>query len=218
VALNLLLVADVVCYFGVRRSLPPLLQGSGGVLAWAMSLQFVYLGFLGVAVTMAAQLGVFGPATDPDRSLKFVRAAYLWLLVAMAMLAALPIYNHLTHQGFSHAFFGAYRHALTVGFISLMIVGISSRVCPLLAGLDPHRMNSLNLAFVLLNVGNATRVVFQILTDFQPWAFSVMGISGFIEVTALSLYGIDLWRTLNAGAKQAVQPGLVALRGAAEVA
>ena len=36
---------------------------------------------------------VFGRAAGPDRSLKFVRAAYAWLLVSLAMLVLLPAYQ-----------------------------------------------------------------------------------------------------------------------------
>jgi len=44
---------------------------------------------------------------------------------------------------FSHAFFGAYRHALTVGFITMMIVGVSSKIVPTLSGLDVQSTTSL---------------------------------------------------------------------------
>ena len=59
------------------------------------------------------------------------------------MLVFTPIYNFAiympitgSHVPFSHAFFGAYRHALTVGFIMMMIVGVSSKVVPTLSGVD----------------------------------------------------------------------------------
>ncbi len=115
------------------------------------------------------------------------------------MLALFPLYNRLTGQAFSHAFLGAYRHALTVGFISMMILGVSSKVVPTLSGIDPSRLGSLWLPFVLLNLGNSLRVSFQILTDhFEGWPFAVMGVSGFIEVTALVLWSYDLWKCINA--------------------
>jgi hypothetical protein len=52
------------------------------------------------------------------------------------MLVALPFYqlgvvaklapdSAAAHIGFSHAYYGAVRHAITVGFISLMIVGVA---------------------------------------------------------------------------------------------
>jgi len=124
------------------------------------------------------------------------------------MLVFTPIYNFgiympLTgsHVPFSHAFFGAYRHALTVGFIMMMIVGVSSKVVPALSGIDMKRTNSLWLTFVLLNAGNLTRVSFQIATDFSSAAYPVMGISGFIEVVGLTLWGYELFSNMRAGKK-----------------
>lgn len=57
---------------------------------------------------------------------KFVRAAYLWLVISLIMVVLLPLYNALSGTGFSHAYFGAARHAVTVGFITMMILGVSS--------------------------------------------------------------------------------------------
>lgn len=163
-----------------------------------------------VAIGTPRQYRLFGPVPDSerDRSLKFIRAAYIWFIIAAAMLVFTPIYNfgiYMPLTGsrvpFSHAFFGAYRHALTVGFIMMMIVGVSSKVVPTLSGVDVRRANSLWPTFLLLNLGNVTRVSFQIATDFHPTAFSVMGVSGFIEVVGLSLWGYELIANMRAGKK-----------------
>jgi hypothetical protein len=50
-----------------------------------------------------------------------------------------------------------------------------------------------------LNLGNVTRVTFQIATDFSPTAYRIMGISGFIEVVALSLWGYELFANMRTG-------------------
>ena len=163
-----------------------------------------------IAVVTPFQYGLFGavPESERDRGLKFIRAAYVWFIVATAMLVFTPIYNFgiympLTgsHVPFSHAFFGAYRHALTVGFIMMMIVGVSSKVVPTLSGVDLRRARSLWPTFLLLNLGNLTRVSFQIATDFSPAAYRVMGISGFIEVVGLTLWGYELFANMRAGKK-----------------
>src|SRR5690349_23684200 len=93
------------------------------------------------------------------------------------------------------------RHALTVGFIMMMIVGVSSKVVPTLSGVDVRRANSLWPTFILLNLGNLTRVSFQIATDFSPAAYSVMGVSGFIEVVGLTLWGYELFANMRVGKK-----------------
>jgi hypothetical protein len=130
--------------------------------------------------------------------LKFIRAAYGWLLFAMAVLPFFLVYSVLTHQGFSHAFMGSYRHAYTVGFVSMMILGVASRVVPILAGVDSKRISALWGPFILINVGCGGRVVLQILTDFIPSvAYRLVGVTGFIEVTALAWWGLELWHTMN---------------------
>ncbi len=89
---------------------------------------------------------------------------------------------------------GSHRHAFTVGFISMMILG----VVPILAGIGSKLMNSLWAPFLLFNVGCAGRVLLQVLTDFVPnVAYPLVGVTGFIEFTALLWWGIELWRTMN---------------------
>jgi hypothetical protein len=83
-----------------------------------------------------------------------------------------------------------------VGFIIMMILGVSSKVVPVLGGLDPRRLSSLRATFWLVNIGNTMRVVFQILTDSQSWAYPSMGISAWVEVTGVILWAIDLWRAM----------------------
>ena len=186
---------------------------------WLLTFQWlaaVVLLVIAVATPFQYRLFAAVPASESDRGLKFIRAAHIWFIVATAMLVFTPIYNFgiympLTgsHSPFSHAFFGAYRHALTVGFIMMMIVGVSSKVVPTLSGIDVKRTNSLWPTFVLLNLGNLTRVSFQIATDFSPAAYPVMGISGFIEVVGLTLWGYELFSNIRVGKKLEKESGVL---------
>lgn len=171
-----------------------------------------------IAVGTLFQYRVFGtvPDDERDRGLKFVRAAHLWFILATAMLVFAPIYNFVIYMPltgsqvpFSHAFFGAYRHSLTVGFIMMMIVGVSSKVVPTLAGVDVRSARSLWPTFLLLNLGNLTRVSFQVATDFSPTAYKVMGVSGAIEVLGLSLWAFELIANIRAGKRLENQSTLV---------
>jgi hypothetical protein len=176
---------------------------------WLLTLQWLATTVvLIIAVSLPGQYRLFGtvPESERDRGLKFIRAAHVWFIVAAIMLVAVPLYNfgiYMTVAGgkfpFSHAFFGAYRHALTVGFIMMMIVGVSSKVVPTLSGVDIRRTTNLWPTFVLLNVGNALRVSTEIATDFTPAAYGVMGFSGFIEVIGLGLWAFELVRNMRYG-------------------
>ena len=167
-------------------------------LYFAIGLELAYLLMPLWAVLLARQIGVFRKPSQPDRTFKFIRAAYVWLLISCAMMPFFPLYGALTHQAFAHTYMGSHRHAFTVGFISMMILGVSSRVVPILAGIDGKRMNSLWAPFILFNVGCAGRVLLQVLTDFVPnVAYPLIGFTGFIELTALLWWGIELWHTMN---------------------
>ena len=178
---------------------------------WLLMLQWLAsIVLLAIAITTPFQYRLFGAVAENenDRGLKFIRAAHVWFIVATAMLVFTPVYNfgiYMPITGsqvpFSHAYFGAYRHALTVGFIMMMIVGVSSSVVPTLSGVDVRRANSLWPTFVLLNLGNLTRVSFQIATDFSPAAYPVMGVSGFIEVVGLTLWGYELVANMRVAKK-----------------
>jgi hypothetical protein len=206
--MNLSLVLNVLSYVLLLTTHNPV---------FALMLELAWVQIPLWAVLLVKQLRIFARPTASDRSFKFVRAAYVWLLVAAFLMPMFPFYGWLTNQMFSHAFWGAQRHALTVGFISMMILGISSRVTPILSGVDSRKLDSLWVPFVLINIGNAGRVVLQILTDFVPSvAYPLIGFTGFIEVTALAWWGIGLWRLMNhraEGAPQEVLPKLVTITG-----
>lgn len=137
-----------------------------------------------------------GKVTGNDRSIKFIRAAHVWFAVSLMMLALEPFYNRLTGQVFSHAFHGAMRHAITVGFISMTILGVGAKVVANLNGLDTSKLSKLWLPFVLINTGCFLRVSNQVVTDFLPLSFNTLGVSGTLEVAALTLWAAHLARMM----------------------
>jgi hypothetical protein len=146
------------------------------------------------------------PTPVQDRSAKFVRAAYGWLAVSLIMLLLLPVYQVVSQIPFSHAYYGAIRHAITVGFISLMIMGMAGKVVPTLNGVDPRTLPALWGPFLLINLGCFLRVSLQTLTDWHPGFFMAVGISGTLEVTALAWWGLHLARIMRAGKRMEREP------------
>lgn len=187
--MNFSLVLDIFSYVALFRT-----HNS----YFAIGLEAAYLMMPLWALLLARQLGVLRRPGNSDRSFKFIRAAYVWLIVATAMLPLSPLYGAIVHQWFAHSYMGAQRHAITVGFISLMILGVSARVVPILAGVDSKKLDPLWGPFVLINLGCAGRVGLQVLTDFAPAvAYPLLGLTGFLEVAALAWWGIGLWRVMN---------------------
>jgi hypothetical protein len=164
---------------------------------WGVALELSVLGLLISVAVLVRAFGVFSVKVDSDRSLRFIRAAWAWSLVALTLFALMPVYTASKGVVFSHAYFGGYRHAFTVGFISLMIVGVSSKIVPVLCGLNPTQVGTLRATFWLINIGNGMRVAFQILTDSYTWAYPVMAASAWIEVAGLAIWAVDLWRSMS---------------------
>ncbi len=129
---------------------------------------------------------------------KFIKAALFWFFVAEAGLLTFNLYQFTTGKEISYAMFGSYRHAIFVGFISMMIIGCASKMIPMSLGTQLYSYRILFWTFVLLNLGNAFRVLCQPLAvDYHINAlFLPMGLSGFIEDTALVLFGYNVWKTV----------------------
>jgi hypothetical protein len=171
--------------------------------AWAALWYGGVLLLFGAVAALVWSWRLHQPMWRPDRSVKYIRAAYGWLLLSLAMLVLLPAYqfgllrvfaptSHAAEIGFSHAWYGAIRHAATVGFISMMILGVSAKFVPVFSGVDGRTLTPLWAPFLLLNIGCALRVTFQTLTDFTTLAFPLAGVSGLLEVTALTIWGMHL--------------------------
>lgn len=148
------------------------------------------------AALFVANLRTFSNGAAPDCSLKFVRAAQVWLVVALAMLVLAPGYFALIGTHFSHAWYGAMRHAITVGFISLTIMGVAAKVVSAHAPLGARPVGTLSLPFLLMNLGCALRVTMQVATDFSAAAFPVAGASGVLEVASLARVMLTRRRTV----------------------
>lgn len=209
--LSLGLGLDILAWIAFRVMKAP----SWAVASWLGTSAYALGAFL-----LAVELRAFTRG-DADRSTKFIRAAFGWLAVACVMVFAEPFYGRVLGLRFSHAYHGAIRHAFTVGFVSLMILGVSSKVVPILQGIDVRSLPGLWAPFVLINAGNALRVFFQVATDFAPGpAFPVMGLSGTLEVAGLTLWGVHLWRLMapKAASAPASRGSITAERTVASIA
>jgi hypothetical protein len=104
---------------------------------------------------------------------------------------------------FSHAYHGAVRHAITVGFISTMIMGFAGKVVPTLNGIDVRRLSKLTGPFLLVNLGCLLRVALQALTDWSAGIYPLLGISGTLEVAGLAWWGLGLVGIIARGQRAA---------------
>jgi hypothetical protein len=108
------------------------------------------------------------------------------------MMVLEPLHLVAVGTEFSHAYVGAVRHAVTVGFISQMIVGVGAHIVNRMRGVPQGSQASLWPTFLLLNLGNAGRVALEVGTDYSPAAFLPMGATGFVELTGIAIWGFTL--------------------------
>lgn len=192
------LVAEIALFLAYRWS---------GSHVLAAFLLLAWVAMMAGVVGIALPWRLWRPFPEPDRSGKFVRTAYLWLMIAMSLLLAMPLYNAAAGTPFSHAYFGAARHAITVGFVSLMIMGMAAKVVPTLNGIAPARLSQLWGPFLLVNVGCTLRVLLQILTDWTSLAYVPIGLSGTLEVIGLAWWGTGLVLLIVGGMRAQADQG-----------
>jgi hypothetical protein len=123
----------------------------------------------------------------------FVRAAYVWLLVAAGLglwaAAAGPATAGVT---------GASRHALTVGCLTTMVFSVAPRILPtftLRTRLFSPRLMA--LALVTLTAGCAMRVVAEILAyqGYAAGAWTWLPVSAAIELSAVAVFATNMAAT-----------------------
>lgn len=123
----------------------------------------------------------------------FVRLTYGWLVISCVLaLLAVP---------FDHAggLWGASRHALTVGFAAGMVFVLGPRILPAFCGMRVLWSRRLMFwSLLLLGGGCLLRVSSEPLAYENLWtpAWEVLTISALVELTAVSLFAINIVATL----------------------
>lgn len=132
-----------------------------------------------------------------DRSYeKAIKAAYVWLVIAL-IIFVFSVF--LKQRELAYLFHGSANHAITVGFITMMIIGYSSKMIPTFTGINLFSTRLSDITFIMLNTGIFIRVFSQIMVGFYGGPFYLASISsGWIEVAGLALFGINVWKTMNA--------------------
>ncbi len=148
------------------------------------------------AVLAASALRVFAHAVNPPKVKGihpsfpfFVRSAYVWLLVSTVLTIAAARWDA------AGGLWGASRHALTVGFLAIMVFAIGQRVLPAFCGM--HVLFSPRLMFAslaLLSLGCFLRVTSEVgaYEGYLPGLWPVLPISAVIEMTAITLFAGNL--------------------------
>ncbi len=189
-------------FLGLRSVRIPLLFTAAAVnAAGVLAAQASWFQLATVLIFHASILAVLalGVAEKPVQNPKvkgvhnsfplFVRSAYAWLIVA----GALGIWAARAQD--AAGIWGASRHALTVGFLAIMVFSIGQRVLPAFSGMrllfSPRLMFS---ALSLLTAGCILRVSSEILAygGTSQSAWRVLPISALLEMSGVTLFAVNL--------------------------
>ena len=166
------------------------------LLGWGNEATVLFV--VGVSLAIAA-LGMFESARQGAKTRGvhrsfpfFVRMAYLWLLVAALLAVGAALWDS------SGGIWGASRHALTVGFIAVMVMCVGQRILPAFAGMRLLWSTRLMFAgLVLVTVGCTLRVSSEVLAyqGYANWAWSVLPVSAMLELAGITAFAINIFGT-----------------------
>jgi uncharacterized protein involved in response to NO len=173
---------------------PPLraLTGLGAVL--------LGLGFLGLVLVLDVPLRrtkrtLAGPARAADGESQatawLIVPAYAWLGVAglLLLLEGLATWTSARSPPPD-----AERHALGVGLVTLLILGMAIRLLPGFAGRKLHSVRLVWACVWLANSAAYLRVVPLFLPPVQ-WSVTLLGLSGLLGLVAVVCLAWNLWQT-----------------------
>jgi hypothetical protein len=189
-------------FLGLKSLRPRLLLAAVAVNVSALALTIggveiiaSWMFVAGVALVIAA-LRMFEPSMKEAKTRGvhssfpyFVRIAYVWLLVAALLGVAAVRWDS------SGGIWGASRHAITVGYVAVMILCVGQRILPAFAGMRLLWSTKLMFAsLALLNLGCVLRVSCEVIAyqGYAEWPWKILPASGFIELAGLTIFALNL--------------------------
>jgi len=155
--------------------------------------------FVASSIIAAVALRIFEPARQPAKTRgvhasfpAWVRTAYLWMLIAASLGVAAGVWDT------SGGIWGASRHALTVGFVAVMVLAIGQRILPAFAGMRLLWSTWLMFAsLALLMTGCTLRVSCEVLAyqNYAAWAWSVLPASALLELGGVMAFAMNIFGT-----------------------
>ncbi len=184
------------CSFHLGLLWAVVLNSAGVVAALFGRLLISSILLLPAFAVAAHALRLFEPSAQPPKIKgvhvsfpAFVRLAYLWAFVS----SVLAIWASVTIN--SAGIWGASRHALTVGFVAMMVFSVGQRVLPAFSGMRVlFSTKAMFGALALLFFGCLLRVGSEVLAyqGFARRAWTWLPVSAITEMTAVILFALNL--------------------------
>ncbi len=176
-----------------RTAFGQLLTSGGAVIIFA------------AVATIVWALRLFEPSTLPVAEMgtghgwaRAIRFAYVWLLAGLALQAVASTRAAVMGSSIAWSTLGAARHALALGFVTLMIVGMASRVIPVFAGKPLWKAWLVDLATGLIVLSVALRVPIEVLAPYGSgvaWAIPLT-LSGPLALAGLVAFALNFTATM----------------------
>lgn len=203
-------VGLIVLVVGLAFAQPLAATGVAMVLAGSLSFALALPG-LRRAKTLSRR-----PEQGPSL-VGFVRLAVFWLIAGSLLLCAGELYAAMAERPMPHAWRGAARHALTVGFLTTLIMGVAQRLLPILGHTLLAWPQLTVPVLVLVGVGNTWRVVTELAVLVWEPAFRAMPVSAVLELASLMLFAANALRTLWPPRDSLLRQGQVTARSSVAV-
>jgi uncharacterized protein involved in response to NO len=141
---------------------------------------------------------VFPMLRTPGAPTVAIRIAFGWLgLWGVLELAGVVVARTTSLPAQNLWWADAARHAFTIGFLTLLIVGMSFRILPVFSGKPLWSPRLAYATYGLLMLGAAMRLL-QYPAAFEPLYYRIGSYMGIPVVLALCLYLFNLMRTMRA--------------------
>jgi uncharacterized protein involved in response to NO len=176
--------------------------GVATIIIAALLGHFLLADALAAIVTLGAvwALQVFRSSIRPPKRIgaywhypAFMRLAYAWLVTGALLGIWSDLEPRLTGLG------GASRHAITVGFLAMLIFCVGPLILPsFLAGRELRSPRLMGASLWLLAMGCFLRVSSEAVaySSNGGWSWRILPISGLLELTAVCLFVFNLGWTM----------------------
>jgi hypothetical protein len=134
----------------------------------------------------------------------YVKAAFLYLMVAFVLGALMMLDQWLGFGRWLKTVYLSQLHLLVVGWITQLAIGVAYWIFPrYLKEQDPHPRGSDALAwavFLCLNAGLLLRFLFEpfYLMGPSPWLAALIALSGVLQAAAAVGFGWLIWGRVRA--------------------
>ncbi len=131
---------------------------------------------------------------------RYIKTAISFLVVGLLIGGWMIAQRELEQEYPGPYEIGAHTHAILVGFVMMMILGVALWLFPRPEKADPRYRPALaELAYWLITLGTAMRIIGELLRPLSAsaWLRWLIALSGFAQITALLVFFYTMWSRIR---------------------